>query len=240
MVVVTTAGATIAGQDGILTTKKIPLKFTIGKLLGPVVFGSPVTIAGTLAGTGSGNREDRLVGSPFPYLGNFTDIGSPQLTNTAGGFSFSVADLSQNTQLRVATLDTPPISSATVIVHVAVRVTLHVRPAGRQGLVRLYGTVTPSVAGAEVAFQRVRPGFGPATVGGTVLRRGAASVSRFSSVLFIRHGRGGPYRAFVKVANGRQVSGSSATVLIHAAPAPRAEAPSSAIARSYTLSIAAT
>jgi hypothetical protein len=219
LVAVTSAGTTTAGQDRSFTTKKIPLKFTIGKLLGPVVFGNPVTIAGTLTGTGGGDRQVVLEGSPFPYLGIFTDIGAPQTTNAGGGFSFSFAGLSQNTRLRVATLDTPPISSSAVTVRVAVRVTLHMRSAGPQGLVRLYGTVTPSVVGAGVAFQLLRPGLGPATVGGTVVRKSAARVSRFSSTLFVRHGRGGSYRAFVKVANGKQVSGSSPTILIRSAPA---------------------
>jgi hypothetical protein len=155
----------------------------------------------------------------FRSLGIFTDIGAPQTTNAAGGFSFSVPGLSQSTRLRVATLDTPPFASGPVTVLVAVRVTLHIRSAGRRGLVRLYGTVTPAVAGAGVAFQRLRPGFGPATVGGTAVRRGTAGVSRFSSVLFIRHGRGGSYRAYVKVADGMLASGASPTVLIHAAPA---------------------
>jgi hypothetical protein len=219
-VVAVTPTATIAGQDHTFTTKKIPLKFAIGKLLGPVVFGSPVSIAGTLTGTGGGDRQVVLEGSPFPYLGNFTAIDGPLLTNASGGFSFPVAGLSQNTQLRVVTLDTPPISSPVVTVHVAVRVSLHVRSAGRQGLVRLYGTVTPSVVGADVAFQLLKPGFGSATVGGTVLRRGTARVSRFSSVLFIRHGRGGSYRALVRVANGKQVSGFSPAIFVHSAPAP--------------------
>jgi hypothetical protein len=216
----TSTGTIVDGQDRTFTTKKIRLKFTIAKLLGPVVFGSPVSIAGTLTGTGGGNRQIVLEDSPFPYLGNFTDIGSPVSTNATGGFSFSVAGLSQNTQLRVATLDTPPISSPVVTVRVEVRVTLRMRATRRQGFVRLYGTVTPSVVGAEVSFQLLRPGFGSATAGGTVVRRGNAGVSRFSSLVFIRHGRGGSYRAFVKVANDKQMSGSSRTILIHSAPAP--------------------
>lgn len=219
VVAITPAGTTIVGQDRSFTTKKLPLKFTIGKLLGPVVFGSPVSIAGTLTGTGGGNRQVVLQGSPFPYLGNFTDIASPQTTNAEGGFSFSVAGLSQNTRLRVATLDTPPISSAAVTVRVAVRVTLHMRSTGHRGLVRLYGTVTPSVVGAGVAFQLLRPGLGPATVGGTVVKRGTSRVARFSSTLFVRHGRGGSYRAFVRVASGKLVSGSSPTILIRSAAA---------------------
>lgn len=219
LVAVTSAGAISDGQDRAFTTKKIPLKLMIAKLLEPVVYGSRFSIEGILNGTGAGNHQVVLQGSPFPYLGNFTDISGPEVTNATGGFSFSVASPSQNTQLRVATLDTPPLVSPVVSVRVAVRVTMHMRSTGRKGYARLYGTVTPSVVGAPVAFQLLRPGLGPVTAGGTVVKRGTARVSRFSSVVFIPHGCGGPYRAFVKVANGKQVSGYSRAISLHSAPA---------------------
>ncbi len=220
LVVVAATGTVADGQGHMFTTKKIPLKFAIAKPLEPVVYGSPFSIEGTLTGTGGGNRQIVLQGSPFPYLGVFTDIGAPALTNAAGGFSFSVTSLPQNTRLRVVTLDVPPLTSPAVIVRVAVRVTLHMRPTRRQGYVRLYGTVTPSVVGAPVTFQLLRPGLAPVGVSGTLVRRGTANTSRFNSVVFIRHGRGGSYRALVRVANGKLVSGYSATVSIRSAPAP--------------------
>jgi hypothetical protein len=220
LVAVTSSGTAVDGQDHTFTTKKIPLRFKLAKLPGPVVYGSRFTIEGALSGTGAGNLQVVLEGSPFPYLAAFSDIGGPLPTNAAGGFSLPVASLTQNTELRVSTLESPPISSPVVTVRVAVRVTLHARSTGRQGYVRLYGTVTPAVVGAPVAFQLLRHGGGVATAGSTVLSRGSSRTSRFSSVVFIRHGRGGPYRAFVKVANGKQVSGYSRAILLHSAPAP--------------------
>lgn len=220
VVVVTSTGTIVTGQDRVFTTRKIPLKLKLAKLLGPVPYRGRFTIEGVLEGTGASGHQVVLQNSPFPYLGGFSNIGGPLFTSAAGLFSFSVAGLTQNTELRVATLDSPPISSGAMTVHVAVRVTLHMRPTGRKGYVRLYGTVTPAVVGAPVAFQLIRPGFGPATAGGTVVKRASASTGRFSSVVFIRHGRGGPYRALVQVANGKLVSGSSPTVLLRSAPAP--------------------
>jgi len=220
LVAMTSAGAIVDGQDHTFTTKKIPLKLKLAKLLGPVTYGSRFTIEGALSGTGNGNHEVVLQSNPFPFLGSFANLTAPVLTSATGGFSLSVAGLTQNTELRVSTLETPSISSPAMTVHVAVKVTLHARPTGRKGYVRLYGTITPALVGAPVAFQFLRPGLGPATTAGTLVRRGTSRVGRFSSVVFVHHGRGGSYRALVRVTNGELVSGYSSAVLIHSAPAP--------------------
>jgi hypothetical protein len=219
LVVLYEQGQTADGQDRAFTTKSLPLKFEIGKALGPVQFGSPLSINGTLTGTGASNRQVVLEANPYPYSGRFTAVGSPVLTNAEGGFSFSVASLSQNTKLRVATLDVPPVSSPIVTEHIAVRVTLHAHPTGHRGYVRLYGTVSPAILDGEVTFQLVRPGLGLSAAGGTVVKRGTSRVSRFSSLVYIRHGRGGSYRAYVKVVSGSLASGPSRTVLLRSAPA---------------------
>jgi hypothetical protein len=220
MVAVTSAGTTLQGQDHTFATKKVPLRLKLAKPLGPVVYGSRLTIEGAASGTSAANRQVVLQSSPFPYLAPFADIAGPVVSNPAGGFAFSIAGLTQNTELRVATLETPPISSTTIAVRVAVRVTLRARPTRRKGYVRFYGTVTPAVVGAPVAFQLVKPGLGPISAGGAVVKRGSSGVARFNSVVFIRHGRGGPYRALVKVPNGKLVSGSSPAVTVRSAPAP--------------------
>ena len=78
------------------------------------------------------------------------------------------------------------------------------------------GIVAPAEVGAPVELQWVKPTGKPVTVGSTVVRRGTARTSRFSAVVRIRHS--GYYRALVRVSNGKQVSGSSRTVMLHAAP----------------------
>jgi hypothetical protein len=220
MVATTSTGAVIGGQDRTFTTKRIPLKLKLAKLLGPVTYGRPFTIQGAVDGTGSAGRQVVLQSSPFPYLTPFANLAGPVITNPAGGFSFPVAGLTQNTEFRVATLDTPPISSPVMAVRVAVRVTLHMHRTARKGYTRLYGTVAPAVVGAPVTFQLLRPGLSPVSAGGTVVKGSTSSVGRFNSVVFIRHGRGGSYRALVKVAGGKLVSGSSPAVTVRSAPAP--------------------
>jgi hypothetical protein len=206
------------GQDRTFTTKQIPLKFVITKTATADVFGSPFTVAGTLTGTGAAHHQVILQANTFPYLGAFTDLGAPVSTGAEGGFTFRVPSISQTTELRVQTLDALPTYSQVVTEHVAVRVTLHAHATKSPGLVRLEGTVAPSEVGATVVFQRLRPSRGPAGVGSAVIGRGTARVSRFSAVVDIR--RSGYYRALVRVTNGRQVGGTSRTILLHGAPRP--------------------
>jgi hypothetical protein len=224
VVAVNINGATVAGRDHVFKAKGATLAFSI-KHLQQDVYGTPFVLSGALTGFGSGGHRVALQASPFPFLEPFTQIGLPGVTNAAGAFSFRVANLLSNTQLRVTTLDPLPIYSPVVTVSVIPRVTLHVRTSSQRGVDRLYGTITPAVNGAKVSFQvlkAVRPGkneiserwLGRFT---TVAKRNTANTSRFSMVVTVRDG--GSYRAFVKPAAGRGLSAGpgTTTVLLHAA-----------------------
>jgi hypothetical protein len=217
--VAVSANGTADGENRTLTTAKIALRFVIEKGSQTDVFGSPFTVSGTLTGTGGAGHQVVLQADPFPYLGAFSDVGAPQSTNAAGGFALHVPSVSIATKLRVRTLDPLPVYSPVLTERVAVRVTLHVRPAGGLGMERLQGTVEPAVVGAQVALQRMRSVRGPVNAGTTLTRRGSARFARFSAVVLIRHS--GDYRALVRVANGKQVSGFSRTVYLRGAPTYR-------------------
>jgi len=210
----TSSAGTAYGEDRTFATKPIPLTFKIAAQPNPDVFGSPFSVKGVLSGTGAANHQVVLQSNPFPYLRGFRNTGSPQLADASGGFSFLVMGLSQNTQFRVAAVGTPSVNSPAIAERVAVRASLHLRSTGRHGFVRLYGAVEPAQEGVRVGFQLLRAGHKPLNVGGTILRRANASTraSRFSRVLHIR--RGGLYRAFVQVGNGKQVSGHSRAIRI--------------------------
>ncbi|MHB8241781.1 MAG: hypothetical protein ACYDHN_07295, partial [Solirubrobacteraceae bacterium] len=195
LVAVNPTGSTL-GKDRTFTTKKIPLTFKVSATPSRVVFGSPVTVSGTLSGTGSANHQIVLLANTFPFLAGFKNLDTPLLTDAGGAFSFSVKDLTQNTQLRVSTLEVPPAVSGVIVERVAVRVTLHVRPTARHGVVRLYGAVAPAQIVAPVSFQLLRPGHKPLTVASTNVKKASGGVSRFESLVPIRHG-GGLYRASV-------------------------------------------
>jgi len=211
-IVATNAAGTTDGLDVAFTTKKIPLTFKIAATPDPVVFGNSFLVSGVLSGTGAANHKVVLQATPFPYLRGFKDTGNPEVTDAGGNFTFTVTNLLENTQFRVATLETPSVNSHAVIERVAVRLSLHVRSTGRPGFVRLYGSVKPAEVGVSVGFQLLHSGHKPLNVAGTKVRRASASASRFSRVVRIR--RVGLYRAILWVDNGRQVPGHSRAVLI--------------------------
>jgi hypothetical protein len=80
-----------------------------------------------------------------------------------------------------------------------------------RGRVRLYGTIAPAEVGALVGFQLLRPG-NSINEGGTVVKPGTLTVSRFSRIVRLRHP--GVYRALVKIADGAHVSAYSPPIFI--------------------------
>ncbi len=215
-IVAISTGGTSDGVDRTFITKRIPLKFVIVRASSAGTFGSPFSLTGTLTGAGGADHQVMLQASAFPYLTGFSDVGTPVSTNAAGDFTLTAPKLTQATELRVRTLDAPPIYSQIVKVKIAMLVKLNAHPTTKVGTVRLSGTVSPAEVGAPVVFQWIRSTHKPVTVASTVVRQGTASVSRFSATVKVRHS--GEYRALVRVSNGKQVPGSSANVLLRGAP----------------------
>ncbi len=210
IVAVSPAGTT-NGKDRIFTTAKVPLSLQIAGVPNPVVFGDSFNVEGTLSGTGGANHEVVLQANPFPYTAGFKNVGNPEVTNVTGGFSFPFPGLLENAQLRVMTVGKPAVTSPVVLESVAVRVSFHVRRTRRRGYIRLYGAVAPAEVGALVGFQLLRPGRS-VNLGGTVVKAGTVSVSRFSRIMRVRHR--GLYRALVKINDGAHVSNYSTPVLV--------------------------
>jgi len=222
------------GKDRTFAASTIQDTLALLKPSASTVFGSTLTLSGSLSGTVRADQQIVLQASPYPYLEAFSNVGLPVVTNAAGGFSFHVPSLSTSTQFRANTVTPRPIYSPVVTARVAVRVTLSVRSAGHKGLVRLYGTVTPAEVGARVDFQLnkpARPGNTEATSEVTtkfstqfssLVKRGTKATSRFSTVVKILHG--GEYRAYVQVPKGALLAGSSQTVVLGAAPKPKGKA----------------
>jgi hypothetical protein len=201
--------------DRTFTTPKIPLSLQIAGAPNPVLFGNPFSVTGTLSGTGAAGRVVALQFNPFPYLAGFKTLGNPEVASSTGSFSFPIVGLSANTQLRVVTTSTPFISSPVIVEGVAVRVTFHIhrvhRP--RRGrFYRMYGTVTPAEVGARVGFQLLRSGARSTNQGGAFVKSGTPTVSRFSTIVRVRHP--GVYQALVQVADGSHVSAYSASIRI--------------------------
>jgi len=209
--IATNAAGTSNGKDAIFTIK-VPLTFKLAATPNPGVFGSSFTVSGVLSGTGATNHEIVLQSNPFPYLSGFKNAAGPELTDSAGRFSFAIANLTETTQFRVVTVGLSAVNSPVVLERVAVRVSLHLRSTGRSGFVRMYGAVEPAEVGAPVIFQLLRRGLPPRSIATTTVLPATASASRFSQIVRIHHR--GLYRALVRVNNGQQTSGHSRAILI--------------------------
>lgn len=207
--VASNASGVTAGLDHSFTTAKIPFSFALA-VPATELFGSPVTISGVLSGTGNASHPVVLQANPFPYLAGFKQIGNPELTTATGFFAFPGLTLPANTQIRVETLEKSPVISDLALAQVAVRVTLHVHPAGA-GYARFYGAVLPVQGLARVYFQLIRPGQSPRTLSSEVIG-GGVGASHFNHRVRIRHA--GLYRAFVQVSSGEVVSNHSHPILI--------------------------
>jgi hypothetical protein len=217
--------ASVTGATRRFIAKAAPLKFEVMKNLKQVA-GSSFLLTGTLRGLGSQHHPIALQATQFPYTEPFASIAAPSTTDGAGRFFFRISRFTTSTEFRVTTLDPRPLYSPTITVHAEVRVVLHVRKSSQPGLVRLYGTVTPAVPGAAVLIQLNKPLKRPthseatstfATQFSSVVKKGARSFSRFSLIVNVL--KSGAYRAFVKVKpGGPLISGTSATLVLHAGP----------------------
>lgn len=210
IVAVNSAG-TANGGDRTFKTASVPLSVQIAGVPNPVVFGNSFLVEGHLSGTGAANHEVVLQANTFPYLGGFLNVGNPEITNSAGGFSFPFLGLLENAQVRVVTVGGSVVASPVVVENVAVRVSFHARRTRRRGFVRLYGAVAPAEVGALVGFQLLQPGKS-VNEGGTVVKAATSTVSQFSRIVRIRHP--GLYRALVKVSDGAHVSNYSEPILV--------------------------
>ncbi len=208
LVVIAPSGP-LVGQDSAFLTKPIPLAITLQAPSASVLFGSFVSIAGTVTGTAAAGRNVVLQADPFPYVTGFRDITPPVSTDANGSFALA-SRLLVSTKLRVATTTAPPVLSPEIIEHVALRVTLHVRATRRPGVVRFYGTVSPGPIGGTVRLQRLGPGARPHTVATAVIERRAGASPWFQRT--VPH-RPALYRALV-AADGSRESGHSEPILL--------------------------
>jgi hypothetical protein len=209
LVAVNGAGPSI-GDDASFLTTKVPLSLQILTSPDPVVFGGPITVQGTLSGTGNGDREVILQANSFPFTAGFQQVGNALVTDASGGFSFPVLGMSLVTQFRVVTKTSPPVLSPVAVENVAVDISSHVGRTGRAHFARIFGTVTPAEDGMQVAILRITHGHG-ALVAGTLLHHRNAGSSKFSRVVPVRPG---VYRVLVRVTSGAQISNYGEPLLI--------------------------
>lgn len=197
------------GKDRTFKTKRQPLGLTLGAAPDPVSLNRPVTIAGTLTGTGNANREVVLQSNPFPYTQGFMTVGNPQLTGPTGAFSFTLAAVGLNSQFRVLMPKNLSVVSPIVFVGVKPLVTTHVRRRGR--VLRFSGSVRPALVGIRVSIQKRRH-HRWVTVGRALTHHGTATRAVYRKR--VRQRTGGTYRVLVQP-QGNYVNAAGRHVRVH-------------------------
>lgn len=212
-IVASNGKGTVRGADRTLRTPKQPLGFALAATPNPLPFGGSTTIAGTLGGTGSANREVQLQQSPWPFQAGFLPVGNPQLTTATGGFAFPVLSLGLNTQYRVVTSGKTPTLSPVVPANVLVDVSAKVgtKRVTRGARLRFSGKIHPAKDGVQIGVQRLA-GSKWKTVKGSRTRKGGRTFSTFATRA--RISKGGRYRVFVRIADGSLQSNASSSLVI--------------------------
>jgi hypothetical protein len=202
------------GADRTFRTQRQPLGLTLGATPNPVRPGGRTLIAGTLSGTGNGERQVVLQSNPFPYTQGFQNASDVHLTNGDGTFSFPVLSVPLNTQYRVVLPNQPQVASPIVSVGVAPKVSVsakRVRRTARGAIVRFAGRVTPAHDGTQIAVQRLK-GDTWVTISGTIAKHRSSASSRYRKSVRLR--RGGTFRVFAGTNDGDHVPSVSRSVRV--------------------------
>ncbi|HEY7968097.1 MAG TPA: hypothetical protein VID68_13830 [Solirubrobacteraceae bacterium] len=209
--VATNAAGTVLASDRTFVSARIPLSLAITAAPNPAPFGGPVTIEGTLSGTGNAGAAVQLQQSQYPYTSGWADVGNPELTLSNGSFVFNELGIALNTQYRVVSGN---VASGDVAVSVSVAVAMSARATGtrRRPTIRFTGTIAPAEPSARIAFERL-VGTHWKVVGGTIAKVAVTNgVVGFAST--VRVYKGGFFRALVLPVEGAHVSGYSDTQIV--------------------------
>ena len=172
-----------------------------------VTFGRSVTISGSVKNIPTGTTVD-LQQNPYPYTG-FRPTGKTAVVDPSGNYSIAGVVPTMHTQYRVVAKTSPPTTSGTVFVRVAVRVAFSVgttHPRRRQ-MVRFYGTAAPAHDGKPVLIQKRTSTGSYRTVAQTVLLDNGTATSKYSKRPRIR--RSGTYRVIVESLDQDHDNGAS-------------------------------
>jgi len=188
--------ATAAGSTAVATAAPKPRPpspaLSLNTSTTHVVYGSALTVFGSLTGTGNANAAVTLQQAPFPYT-RYTNLASGR-TNAAGAYSFGGIRPGLDTRYRVRARRA---TSANKLVFVRYRVSLSVSDSTpkRGQRVRFSGVVSPAANGRLLLIQRRGRDGVFRTVGRTTLLPRTATSVRFS--LSKRIFSNGTYRAHI-------------------------------------------
>lgn len=206
---------TVRGKIRTFRTRKQPLGFELASSPTTIGVGDTSTIAGTLGGTGGGQRQVVLQAQPFPYTAPFVTVGNPQVTNATGGFAFPVLNIGISTRYRVSTTGKKPTGSPVVGVGVRSDVTSSVsrHKVRRNAKLRFSGKAHPASVGVAMAIAKKDSKGRWKTIGTMKTRAGGQTFARWSKSVTIR-GTGGLYRAELRYADGSYAESHGGSIRI--------------------------
>lgn len=220
LVAINALGTTF-GADQTFTTSAAPLSLTISASANPGVLGGPVSIVGTIHGTGGGGSAVVLQANPFPFTGGFQIVGSPGLASPIGTFAFTVPSVPVTTEFRVVGVGSgPPLVSDTLTEFVQLAVTMTVTRASTSPTstaVSISGQIRPAEVGARVSVQRL---VGARWMLVAATRSQPAAIESSSYAITLHPTHSGLYRVFATSVEGGHLANSSQpmTVHVHASP----------------------
>src|SRR4051794_30480199 len=148
--VATSAAGVVRGANRTFTTARAPTGVAITPSTIRPVWGSGLTITGSVSGAGS--TPVALEKQDWPYHGAYVQIASTNASRS-GAFSFTVPALLVTTHLRVVTRTAVAVSSPVTTVSVAAKVGLKSKRLKRKR-VRIEGAISPAVPNGRVSLQR--------------------------------------------------------------------------------------
>jgi hypothetical protein len=180
-------------------------QLTIAASKPQVTYSRSVVISGQLKTAPVAAQQIQLQGAPYPS--NKFDPVATATTDAAGNYSFTVKP-AKSTHYRTATVAKPKVTSAEVLVNVAIKVTRRVsdRTPARGQRVRFSGLAAPALAGRPVAIER-RAADGSWKVATTTV---LDAQSKYAKRIRIR--RSGLYRVTVAGTDPSLLTGHSRTV----------------------------
>jgi len=149
-VVAANAAGVTRSTDRAFTTPRVATAITLTPSTTRPVWGTGLTIRGTVRG--AGRTPVALERQGFPFAAPFSQVATTT-ADSRGNFTLRVPPLYATTRLRAVTRTAVPVTSALTVASVAVKVGLRSEGLGG-GRVRLTGATWPAVPKGRVSLQR--------------------------------------------------------------------------------------
>jgi hypothetical protein len=209
--VATSAAGIARSGNRTFTTSKAPTGVAITPSTIRPVWGSGMTVTGSVSGAAS--LPVALEKQEFPFTGAFVQIATAN-ANSGGSFSLTAPPLFVTSRLRVVTRTSVVATSPVATVSVAVKVGLKTRRlAGRR--TRIEGATWPAVPAGRVSLQRQSRSGKWIYVKRARISALTGGRSRYTFSAVARRSRAMNYRVVVLARNGgANVPGTSRTITI--------------------------